>query len=80
MKKSIHEVAAGVMTEQKLPLTVDQLYHIIQAQCLYEFKAKNPKSVLRSQLRRHCENVMGTKQVSNPLFQVSADGRFHLRG
>ena len=53
-------------------------YELITARGLYEFKAQNPKSILRSQLRRHTVNVSGSKQASKASSNMSADGQFTL--
>ena len=56
MKKAIHQVAADILAEHKRPMTADEIYEVISSRELYEFKAKSPKGVLRSQLRRHCKS------------------------
>jgi len=78
MKKAIHEIAAEILAEQKRPMTADEIYDLIMSRGLYEFKAKSPKSVLRSQLRRHSAIVTGTDQASKTIFKLSADGQFSL--
>lgn len=79
MKKAIHQIAADVLAEEKRPMTSEELYELIVSRNLYEFKAKNPKSVLKSQLRRHSENVSGAKQSGSPLFTLETDGKFKLK-
>ena len=79
MKKAIHQIAADVLAEEKKPMTADELYELIISRKLYEFKAKDPKSVFKSQLRRHSENVSGAKQSGSPLFTVMTDGKFKLK-
>jgi restriction system protein len=54
---TIIEAIKSVLQEAKSPLTVDQIYKNISDKKLYGFKAKDPKSVVRSQLRRHCHNL-----------------------
>ena len=78
MKKAIHEIAAELLAEYKRPMTADEIYELITARGLYEFKAKSPKSVLRSQLRRHSTQVKGSHQPSKAIFNMSTDGRFTL--
>jgi restriction system protein len=78
MKKAIHQIAADILTQHQRPMTADEILNIVLSNGLYEFKAKSPKSVLRSQLRRHCSNISGPNQASSPLFHAHEDGRFSL--
>ena len=78
MKKSIHDVAAEVLTESKQPMTADEIFDVISARGLYVFKASSPRSVLRNQLRRHSVNISGPNQAKDQRFNMSADGKFSL--
>jgi hypothetical protein len=78
MRKAIHQIAADILAEHQRPMTADEILDITITRRLYEFKAKSPKSVLRSQLRRHCSNISGPNQASSPLFHAHEDGRFSL--
>ncbi|QDV24622.1 HTH domain-containing protein [Aureliella helgolandensis] len=78
MKKAIHEIAADILSEHKKPMTADEIYGVIVAGGLYEFKAQNPKNVLRNQLRRHSTNVSGAHQASKAIFMMASNGQFTL--
>ena len=78
MNKAIHEVAAEVLAESKRPMSADEIYDIITSRNLYQFKAQSPRSVLRSQLRRHSSNISGAHQAKDQRFEMSADGKFSL--
>ena len=78
MKKAIHEIATEILTEHNRPMTADEIYTLIKSRGMYEFKAKDPKSVLRSQLRRHCANVSSPNQAKELTFNMSDDGQFTL--
>lgn len=78
MKKAIHQVAADILAEHKQPMTADEIYEVIISRELYEFKAKSPKGVLRSQLRRHCKSESPAQASSAPTFVISPDGHFSL--
>ncbi len=78
MKKAIHEVAADILAENKRPMTAEEIYNVIVERGLYEFKAKSPKSVLRSQLRRHSADVRTKESSATVIFKISADGFFSL--
>jgi hypothetical protein len=77
---TIHEVAADVLSENQRAMTADEIYEVIIERGLYEFKAKSPKSVLRSQLRKHCKSNTGGNTTSNPLFSMTSDGAFNVFG
>lgn len=52
--RTIVEAIVQVMESASAALTVDEIYRAIISAGLYIFKAVEPKSVVRSQLRRHC--------------------------
>ena len=58
MKKPIHQVAAEVIQQHGRPMTAQEVYQTMVDEKLYEFKAKNPATVVRSQLRRHSKNCL----------------------
>lgn len=78
MKKSIHQVAADVLKENGRPMTAAEIYADIAEKGLYEFKAKNAESVLRSQLRRHTKNITVANQAKECVFLIGNDDRFTL--
>lgn len=78
MKKSIHQVAADVLRASGRPMTAAEIYEAICKNRLYEFKAKDAASVLRSQLRRHTKNIAVAKQPKAIIFVVDDDDRFIL--
>lgn len=78
MKKSIHQVAADVLKASAKPMTAAEIYAVIAEKELYEFKAKNAESVLRSQLRRHTKNITVANQAKECVFTLTDDGQFSL--
>ncbi|PAY16682.1 hypothetical protein CKO51_25680 [Rhodopirellula sp. SM50] len=78
MKKSIHQVAADVLKASGKPMTAAEIYEAICEKGLYEFKAKNAPSVLRSQLRRHTKNITVANQAKDVVFVIGDDDRFSL--
>jgi HB1, ASXL, restriction endonuclease HTH domain len=78
MKKAIHEIAADILAENKRAMTAEEIYNVIVERGLYEFKAKSPKSVLRSQLRRHSADARTKDSPVPPTFKISVDGLFSL--
>lgn len=80
MPKPIHEVAADVLVQFKRPMTADEIYNAIVAGNLYAFKTQAAKSVVRSQLRRHSENITGPNQAAKASFKLLEDNRYTLLG
>jgi len=54
---TINEAAIEVLKKYGKPISADTIYQGISQDKLYVFKAKQPKNVLLSQLRRHCINL-----------------------
>ncbi len=79
MKKAIHQIAADVLADAKRAMTAEEIYDSIVSRGLYEFKAKDPKSVLRSQLRRHTESGGNANKSVHTIFTLSSDGKFSLK-
>jgi len=78
MKKAIHQIAAEILAEHKRAMSAAEIYEVMVVRGLYEFKAKNPKSVLRSQLRRHSKTSTESSESTNPIFFMSNEGLFEL--
>ena len=78
MNKSIHQIAAEVIKQNGHPMTAQQIYQIMVDENLYNFKAKNPANVVRSQLRRHTKNVESKNKVGSEMFVMTDDGKFEL--
>ncbi len=57
MKKTVTACIIDVLTDAKKGLTINEIYDEIINRSLYEFGAKNPKSVVSQEVRRHCVNV-----------------------
>ena len=53
-RMTIVEAIQEVLRDAAEPRTIDQIYCEIVSRNSYSFKAVDPKSVVRSQLRRHC--------------------------
>ena len=68
--KTIAEAAVSVVINHPEGLTCKQIYEEIIAQNLYNFKAENPESVLRIEIRRRCQNVEISKSYETKLFRI----------
>jgi hypothetical protein len=53
MKTTIIQAAVKALAEIGRPATASEIYNYINANNLYDFKAKDPESVVKSALRRH---------------------------
>lgn len=54
---TINDAIKSVMRAIGSPMTAEEAYNAIVAANLYEFHADNPKHVVQSQIRRHCEGL-----------------------
>ena len=70
---TIAEAAREVLRRAERPMTVDEIYDEIIAIGLAEFKTAHPRSVLRNQIRRHCEGVPHASSTFSTYF-ITADG------
>ena len=75
-KKPIHSVVSEVLARSGKAMSAREIYERIQDERLYEFKARDPVSVVRTQLRRHCINVKVPTRAK--YFRMTDDGLFAL--
>ncbi len=68
--KTIAEAALSIVMDHPEGLTCKQIYDEIIAKNLYEFKAENPESVLRIEIRRRCQNVEISKSYETKWFRI----------
>jgi len=54
---TITEAVKAVLKESGEPLSHKEIHDAIVVKGLYVFKAKDPESIVRSTIRRHCEGV-----------------------
>ena len=78
MKKTIHQIAADIIKENGSAMSAQQIYQAMVDRNLYEFKAKNPATVVRSQMRRHSKNNESKTRVGDGIFVMCQDGSFEL--
>jgi hypothetical protein len=77
-KITIRQVIIDVLRAAGTPLNAQQIYDRIVEAKLYDFQAKNPYAIVRSQLRRNSVNVELQKGPNTRCFRVSPEGRFSL--
>lgn len=50
---TILDACVTVLEKAQKPLTADQIHDVIAREKLYEFSAKDPRSIVRGTLRKH---------------------------
>ena len=78
MKKAIHQVALDIIQEHGRPMTAQEVYQVMVDRNLYQFNAKNPATVVRSQLRRHSKNSSVKNKTGEGVFTMLSDGQFDV--
>ena len=75
---TIVEAIKEVLGRLGEPRTVDEIYMDVLAHGLYSFKAVDPKSVVRSQLRRHCLGLEFPSASPLKFFRLVDDDKYSL--
>jgi len=75
---TISQAIQMVLTQKGKPMTAAEIYAAIVAGSLFEFKSKSAASIVRSQLRRHCEGVTHQNAASSKLFRLVGGDRYEL--
>ena len=75
---TIFECALLVLKEANKPLTNVEIYELIKSKNLFIFNAKNPLSVINSQLRKHTLGFTGKNASQVPLLKQSQDKKYSL--
>lgn len=79
MKRTIAQVATEVLKFAKHPMTAAEITQVILDQSLYEFNAKDPKSIVRSAIERHCEGVDRRNSATEKYFSKQKDGSYLVK-
>jgi restriction system protein len=77
-KMTIVEAAKEALRLLNEPSTIKQIYAKILERSFYKFGAKDPLSVLRIQLERHCEQTTWSSEAKNKLFTKDEKGLYSL--
>src|SRR4051794_3651223 len=78
MKPAIHQVIAQVLKARGEPMSPREIYDAISGSNLYHFKAHDPLSVVKTQLRRHCEGLNFPSARSTKYFAQAPEGMYRL--
>lgn len=75
---TIIDAISQVLQESKTSLSIAVIYNKIVENNYYVFKAQDPLSVVRVELRRHCVGVDFPTASSKKYFQILKDGTYCL--
>ena len=73
---TIPDAARNVLLEAGKPLSVRDIYECIVERQLYDFRARDPISVVRSAVRSRTENIHNPSSKSIRLFRLVDGGKF----
>jgi hypothetical protein len=59
-------------------ITAEEIYEVILRENFYEFKAKNPFSILKSTLRKHSMGVVQGKKAGKEYFRLDDNSKYSL--
>ena len=75
---TIAEAIQMVLKGKGTAMTVAQIHTSIVDQGLFEFKSKSAVSIVRNQIRRHCEGVSSGNVSSKKYFRLKGTDRYEL--
>jgi hypothetical protein len=78
-KRTIAQVAIEVLKEAEEPMTAVEITQVILDKELYSFNTKEPKSIVRNALERHCEGVNRRNSATEKLFKKHSDGKYTIK-
>jgi len=74
---TINEAILKVMADSGRPMTPTEAFEQIVSKHLYKFRAQEPLSVVRQQMRRHCKDVEFPSAVAKKYYGLTDDKRFY---
>lgn len=77
---TIAEAAAEVLRVEQRPMRLEAVLDLIKSRSLYEFNSPEELTILREQMRRHCELPDKKLQYEPIIFSLDANGLFSLFG
>ena len=79
-KNTIKKAAIAALRMNGKPLTIGEVFNTIIENDLYRFNAADPESILRVEIRRHCEGINFPTASPTKYFQILKDGRYWIKG
>lgn len=77
-KFTIKNAVAEALRLENKPLTSKEIYEIILQKNLYSFKAKNPLSLINTELRSHCKGLELKTSKPDKIFKIVDDNKYSL--
>lgn len=77
-KKTIAQAVLEVLKATKQPMSATDITQIILDKKLYEFNAKDPKSIVRGAIERRCEGLIRKDSINPKYFKKLSDGKYEL--
>lgn len=77
-KRTIAQAVVEVLKTAKQPLPAAEITQVILDRKLYEFSAKDPKSIVRGAIERRCEGLNRKDSINPRYFKKLADGKYGL--
>ncbi len=78
-RRTIREAAIESLKRKGKPLSAKEIYDYIIEKDLYRFNAEHPESIVRTEIRRHCEGVEFPTAKPNKFFQILKDGTYWIK-
>ena len=78
-KQTICSAAIEALEKNNKPLSAQSIFDYITKNNLYDFKAKSPLSILKSELRKHSEGITLPLKARVKYFQLLNDGNYWLK-
>ena len=75
---AIPQAIAQILRSNAGPMSAKEIYEGIVSSRLYTFKAQDPLSVVKNQLRRHCDGLNFPSARSMKYFAMTANGNYTL--
>lgn len=75
---TIINAAIAVLKKANKALSADEIYIAICKDNLFQFGAKDPRAILRAQLRKYSVGFTGKSAAKNPRFKQLPDKKFHI--
>ncbi len=77
-KRTIAQAVVDVLQSAKHPMSAAEITQAILDRKLYEFSAKDPKSIVRGAIERRCEGLNRKDSINPRYFQKRSDGKYEL--
>ncbi|PSB13847.1 hypothetical protein C7B61_07630 [filamentous cyanobacterium CCP1] len=77
-KRTITQVVVEVLQVARQPMSAADITQVILEKSLYTFSTKDPKSIVRGSIERHCEGSTRKELAAKKFFKKLADGKYEL--